>query len=82
MDAEGRISRAKGAPGLAYLGAQIIAPIGIESIPQSAFSLNILWDRMITEGRAFGILHKGGWCDVGRPEGIAQAEALLARVHV
>jgi len=82
MDAEGRISRAKGAPGLAYLGAQIIAPIGIESIPQSAFSLNILWDRMITEGRAFGILHKGGWCDVGRPEGIAQAEALLARAHV
>ena len=78
MDADGRISRCpKGAAGLVYLGAQIIEPAGLQDIPDPVFSLNLLWDRMIAEGRAFGVLHPGGWCDVGRPEGIAEAEAML-----
>lgn len=77
LASDGRITRAKGAAGLAYLGAQILLPRGIESIEEKAFSLNILWDQMIAEGRAFGVLHTGGWCDVGRPEGIAEAEDLL-----
>ncbi|QCO55866.1 nucleotidyltransferase family protein [Pseudorhodobacter turbinis] len=77
---DGRIVRTKGAAGLAYLGAQIILPRGIEAIPDQAFSLNILWDRMIDEGRAFGVVHTGGWCDVGRPEGIAIAEEMLNHV--
>lgn len=79
---DGRISRTSGAAGLAYLGAQIIVPRGIEDIPQTAFSLNLLWDEMIERGRAFGTLHRGGWCDVGRPEGIAQAEAMLKAANV
>ncbi len=78
MDAAGRISRcANGQAGLVYLGAQILDPAGLEEFEETAFSLNRLWDRMIAEGRAFGILHPGGWCDVGRPEGIAEAEAML-----
>jgi MurNAc alpha-1-phosphate uridylyltransferase len=78
MDRDGRITRCpKGAPGLVYLGAQIIAPEGLQEIADPVFSLNLLWDRMIAEGRAFGVLHPGGWCDVGRPEGIAEAEAML-----
>jgi N-acetyl-alpha-D-muramate 1-phosphate uridylyltransferase len=44
---------------------------------ETVFSLNLVWDAMIAEGRAFGLIHQGGWCDVGRPEGIAQAESLL-----
>jgi N-acetyl-alpha-D-muramate 1-phosphate uridylyltransferase len=79
---DGRISRAKGAPGLAYLGAQILLPRGIETIEEKAFSLNILWDQMIAAGRAFGVLHQGSWCDVGRPEGIAEAEAMLEAADV
>ena len=82
LGADGRISRANGAPGLAYLGAQILLPRGIEAIGQKAFSLNILWDQMIAEGRAFGVLHSGGWCDVGRPESIAEAEAMLRAADV
>jgi MurNAc alpha-1-phosphate uridylyltransferase len=78
MDPQGRISRAKGAAGLAYLGAQILVPKDINTIAQTAFSLNLLWDRIIAQGRAFGVLHRGGWCDVGNPAGIAQAEGMLA----
>lgn len=73
---DGRISRA-GPKGLAYLGAQILNPSGLSGIAETGFSLNLLWDRMIAEGRVFGLRYPGGWCDVGRPEGIVMAETLL-----
>lgn len=74
---DGRIVRAGGAAGLVYLGAQIIATDALGTIPDAVFSLNRLWDGMIAGGRAFGLVHGGGWCDVGHPGGIAQAEAML-----
>lgn len=74
LDAQGRIARGGG---LVYLGAQAIDPAALDGIPGPAFSLNRVWDRLIVEGRAFGIIHAGGWCDVGRPEGIALAEGML-----
>jgi MurNAc alpha-1-phosphate uridylyltransferase len=77
IDADGRLIRAKGAAGAVYLGAQILQTEALADIPEKIFSLNLLWDRMIAEGRLFGLIHEGGWCDVGRPEGIAQAESLL-----
>ena len=79
LDAAGRIARANGRPGLVYLGAQIIRTDLLPTFPQRAFSLNLLWDQIVAGGRAFGVLHLGGWCDVGRPEGIALAEAMLAQ---
>jgi MurNAc alpha-1-phosphate uridylyltransferase len=82
IGADGRIARAKGAPGLVYLGAQILRCEGLTGVDRTVFSLNILWDEMIGRGRAFGIVHDGGWCDVGRPEGIAEAEAMLEAGHV
>jgi MurNAc alpha-1-phosphate uridylyltransferase len=61
-----------------YTGAQVLNPAGIETISEPVFSLNLLWNRMIAEGRAFGVVHSGQWCDVGRPECIALAEGMLA----
>ena len=79
IDTAGRITRFSGTKGLGYvyLGAQILRPDGLAGIPEAAFSLNRLWDVMIAEGRAFGLMHQGGWCDVGSPAGITAAEALL-----
>ncbi|MEY4982275.1 MAG: hypothetical protein RIR62_541 [Pseudomonadota bacterium] len=79
MDDAGRLSRAKGAAGPVYLGAQILRTDGLAAIEEEAFSLNRLWDRMIAAGRLYGLVHRGGWCDVGRPKGISLAEALLSR---
>lgn len=62
---------------LVYGGAQIIRPDRLEEIPETVFSLNLLWDRLIAEGRAFGLIHAGAWCDVGRPDCIPLAEGLL-----
>lgn len=80
LAADGRISRAKGAAGVVYLGAQILRTDLLCAVSEPVFSLNRLWDTMIAEGRAHGLIHRGEWCDVGRPEGIAAAEAMLRDV--
>jgi len=83
IDAEGRLSRAAGAPGPVYLGALMMQTGGLHAVPEPAFSLNRHWDDAIAARRAFGLIHRGGWCDVGRPDGIAEAEALLQQAgHV
>ena len=76
---EGRLVRRGERPAapLVFTGAQIIAPHVFAGAPGGPFSLNIIWDKIIAEGRAYGALHRGGWCDVGTPQGLMQAEAAL-----
>jgi MurNAc alpha-1-phosphate uridylyltransferase len=74
-DAAGRLCRG---PGEIYSGAQIIKTRMLAEIPDAAFSLNRLWDRMLESRRLHGVSHAGAWCDVGHPEGIAEAATLLA----
>lgn len=71
----------KRGPGLIYSGLQIIRTEGLEEIAETAFSLNLLWDRMLARGTLHVLTYDGDWCDVGRPEGITLAEEMLAR-HV
>lgn len=78
MDAEGRLSRAKGQPGLSYIGAHITRTDRLDLFEETTFSLNSLWDDAIARGRLYGLLHRGGCADVGRPESITEAERLLA----
>lgn len=75
LGADGRLRRGGD---LVYTGAQILWPGGVEGVAEAAFSLNRVWDGMLAEGRLFGLVHPGGWADVGHPAGIAAAEALLA----
>lgn len=75
LDDAGRIGRRGD---FVYGGAQVIDPALLDGIPDRVFSLNRCWDAAIARGRAFGLIHPGGWCDVGRPEAIPVAEALLA----
>ncbi|SLN42786.1 nucleotidyltransferase family protein [Ruegeria meonggei] len=75
--AEGRISRG---PGLVYGGAQIVKTEGLNAFPEKVFSLNLLWDQMQKQDRLYALSYPGRWCDVGRPEGIALAEGLIADV--
>jgi N-acetyl-alpha-D-muramate 1-phosphate uridylyltransferase len=79
---DGRIARAGTTGQHLYLGAQIIRTEGLVAIPDAAFSLNRLWDQMITNGRAYGLIYQGDWCDVGTPQGLADAATLLATHHV
>lgn len=72
---DGRISR--GGP-FVYSGAQILRTGPVAAVKEDVFSLNHVWNDMITRGTVFGVVHDGGWCDVGRPENIVLAEAMLS----
>ncbi|MDQ2065198.1 nucleotidyltransferase family protein [Xinfangfangia sp. CPCC 101601] len=78
LDDSGRITRAAGRPGVVYLGAQVLKTAPVATWPQDVFSLNVIWNEMIAAGRAFALVWDGAWCDVGSPEGLAAAEAMLA----
>jgi len=76
---DGRLRRAKGAlDGVIYLGAQILRRDAVAAWPETVFSLNRIWDAMIARGGLFAAPFPGRWCDVGTPEGLAEAEALVA----
>jgi MurNAc alpha-1-phosphate uridylyltransferase len=81
LEAGGRLRRRGAAPAAdhVYAGAEIIDLAALDGFGETAFSLNPVWDALASRGRLRGLVHPGGWADVGRPEGIALAEAELAR---
>lgn len=81
LDAEGRLTRAKGAPdGFIYGGAAIIHPRIFDGASAEPHSLNMYFDRAIAAGRLFGLPMRGHWITVGTPDAIEPAEAVLARL--
>jgi MurNAc alpha-1-phosphate uridylyltransferase len=80
MAGDGRLKRkSPGSPvALTYIGGYLVHPRLFEQAPAAAFSMNILWDKAIAEGRLFGLLQEGHWLHVGTPEAIAKAEEVLA----
>lgn len=76
---DGRLARkakAEGEP-LAYIGGYLVSPRLFDGAPEGKFSMNVLWDRAIAQGRLHGIVHTGKWLHVGTPEAIPLAEAAL-----
>jgi MurNAc alpha-1-phosphate uridylyltransferase len=80
MDGAGRLSRRK--PGrvapFVFTGVQLVSKRLFEGAKAEPFSLNILWDRAIEQGRAFGMVHNGLWFDVGTPPAVKRTEEVLA----
>jgi MurNAc alpha-1-phosphate uridylyltransferase len=74
---DGRLSRRGDAAAAdhVYAGAQIIDIAALDGFADGVFSLNRVWDALLAEGRLRGLVYQGGWVDVGRPDGIALAEA-------
>lgn len=77
MANDGALQRGDGA---VYTGAQILKTHTLSAIREKVFSLNVVWDEMISRRKVFGIIYPGQWCDVGRPSGISLAEKLLSDV--
>ena len=61
-----------------YTGNQLISHRLLREPPTGPFSTNFFWDRAISEGRLFGLVHEGDWFDIGAPQSIALTEAALA----
>lgn len=80
MDEEGRLTRRPEslvAP-FVYAGCCIMRPESFTDLPAGAFSLNLLWNRMIAAGRLHGHRLDGQFLHVGTIPAIAEAEAALA----
>jgi MurNAc alpha-1-phosphate uridylyltransferase len=82
MDRTGRLRRRERshvAP-FVFTGIQMVSKRLLRDAPGGPFSTNVLWDRAIEEGRAFGAVHQGLWFDVGTPQSIPMTEAALENV--
>jgi MurNAc alpha-1-phosphate uridylyltransferase len=79
MDAAGRLTRRR--PGrvapFVFTGVQLVSRRFFDNPPEGHFSMNVLWNRAIANGRLYGVVHQGLWFDVGTPPAIARTEALL-----
>lgn len=75
MDGAARLTWDKA--GHVYTGAQIVKADLFDGYPEGPFSLHSVWTDAMERARMFGTLHAGHWADVGHPEGIELAEAML-----
>ena len=81
MDADGRLTRReenKTAP-FAYAGAAIVKPEVFDTTPDGPFSINMLFDKALEQGRLFGLRLDGLWLHVGTPVAIREAEEAIAK---
>ena len=60
------------------IGVYLIHPRLFEHTLGSAFSMNLLWDHALGEGRLFGLKHDGLWLHAGTPEALAAANVALS----
>ncbi len=75
QSADGRLTPDKA--GLVWTGAQILKPELFADTPDGPFSMWEIWRGVMACGRLFGAVYSGMWADVGHPEGIALAEAMV-----
>ena len=80
MARSGELARRKGrslAP-FVYSGTQIVKRSVFRDTPDGKFSFNVIFDRLLAEGRLYGAAHAGDWFHVGTPDAVGRTEALLA----
>lgn len=77
MSPDGRLARRgeKQVVPFAFAGVSLCTAALFEDAAEGPFSLNLLWDRALAEGRLYGVRLDGRWMHVGTPEALAEAEA-------
>ncbi len=76
----GPIARANTNPPRPYvfISAQIISPHLYKDVPEDVFSTNLIWNRLESAGRLYGLVHDGACYHVGTPPDLAEANRLLS----
>lgn len=77
FDSNGIVQRAETPEGYVYTGAQIIKPNCLKQIGKRIFSLNEVWDRLISVRRIAGVVYSGKIGDAGTVQGLKASEDLL-----
>lgn len=83
MAEDGTLTRRGAALAAPYMfgGVQILDPAIFTDIPEGPFSMNVLFDRAIKQGRLCGFVHRGPWLHIGTPQGRDDADAFLSAYH-
>lgn len=81
LDAQSRPRRRGDASQAPYVfaGVQILTPGLFARAPKGPFSLNLLYDQALAEGRLGAVIHDGRWFHVGTPDALVAANARLAK---
>jgi len=76
MAADGALERRPGGSSAPFVftGVQLLHPRLFDAAPEGRFSLNLLYDQALSNGRLFGLVHKGAWFHVGTLPGLAMVE--------
>ena len=74
IDCDGKISR--GGP-YTYASVQIIKTAPLANWAENVFSLNVIWDMLIAQGRAHGLVYNAPWYDIGNKDSFNAAAADL-----
>ncbi len=78
---DGRLARRSGASApFVNTGAYLVHPRVFANARPEPFSMNLIWDTLIAEGRLYGLPMDGLWMHVGTPEALAEAEARLIQL--
>ena len=63
----------------AFAGVSLCDERLFKDTPEGRFSLNLLWDRALANGKLYGVRLDGRWMHVGTPDALAEAETLVER---
>jgi len=79
MAADGKLERRRGArlAPFVFSGVQLLKASLFDDVPTGAFSMNVIYDRLLATGRLYGVSHFGQWFHVGTPQAVKDTEALL-----
>jgi len=72
-----RLTSPQSKPAFVFTGVQILHPRLFEKTDEGVFSLNVLYDKALAQGRLFGLVHTGDWFHVGTPDALANTNAVL-----
>lgn len=77
---DGRLKRRGEAPSAPYFftGVQVLSTRLFENTPDGSFSLNVVYDKALSAGRCYGLIHDGRHFHIGTPEALNAAEPLIA----
>ena len=60
-----------------FTGAYMMHPRLFKNAPEGKFSMNVLFDKAIKEGRLHGVRHDGQWLEINTPQSVDVASATL-----
>ncbi len=94
MDGKGRLSRVPSIKGSShedrvdddktsyvYIGVQLVTPNLFNDSPDGPFSMNLLWDKALSQNRLYGYVHQGEWFHISTPEDLQTYEPMIRRIE-